>query len=97
MRETINKLRNENRKDVMELSNNSRRMNEIIDRKMVIQRMIGVAIAPWDMVRNNEYDIIVEMYKELTAEFNYLTAQEKVIIDRISERERQIEEMELVS
>ena len=97
MRETINKLRNENRKDVMELSNNSRRMNEIIDRKMVIQRMIGVAIAPWDMVRNNEYDTIVEMYKELTAEFNYLTTQEKVIIDRISERERQIEEMELVS
>lgn len=97
MRETINKLRNENRKDVMELSNNSKRMNEIIDRKMVIQRMIGVAIAPWDMVRNNEYDTIVEMYKELTAEFNYLTAQEKVIINRISERERQIEEMELVS
>ena len=97
MRETINKLRNANRKDVMELSNNSRSRNEIIDRKMVIQRMIGVAIAPWDMVRNNEYDTIVEMYKELTAEFNYLTAQEKVIIDRISERERQIEEMELVS
>ena len=97
MRETINKLKNENRKDVMELGNNSRRMNEIIDRKMVIQRMIGVVIAPWDMVRNNEYDTIVEMYKELTAEFNYLIAQEKVIIDRISERERQIEEMELVS
>ena len=97
MREMINKLRNENRKDVMELSNNSRRMNEIVDRKMVIQRMMGVTIAPWDTVGNNEYDIIVEMYKELTAEFNYLTAQEKVIIDRISERERQIEEMELVS
>ena len=97
MRETINKLRNENRKDVMELGNNSRRMNEIVECKNILQRMMGVTIAPWDTVGNNEYNSTAEMYKELTAEFNYLTAQEKVIINRISERERQIEEMELVS
>lgn len=97
MRETINKLIGENVNDVMELGKNFIRMKEIVDRKMVLQRMMGVTIAPWDTFRNKEYDSIVEMYNELTAEFDYLTAQEKVIIDRISERERQIEEMELVS